>query len=270
MTRPAELLLAVEEVARLAGDTALSMYSPEIGVERKGDGSPVTIADREAERRAREWIERRFPAHGILGEELGTVRPDAEYRWILDPIDGTQSFIRGVPLWGSLVAVARGEEVIAGAINCAAAKELVCAAMGEGCWWNGSREAAGAKAAERARARVSNVTSLAEATVLTTDVRFTGPRAEGWSELARGARVARAWGDCYGYLLVATGRVEVMADPVMSPWDAAALLPVVLEAGGVITDWSGRTTAFGGSIVACNAALAPEVQRILRVGREDA
>lgn len=270
MTRPAELLQAVEEVARIAGDTALSLYSPEIGVERKGDGSPVTVADREAERRAREWIERRFPAHGILGEELGTVRPAAEYRWILDPIDGTQSFIRGVGLWGSLVGVARGEEVIAGAINCAAAKELVCAAIGEGCWWNGSPKAIGSRASERSRARVSDVASLADATVLTTDGCFASPRAEEWSELARRARLARGWGDCYGYLLVATGRVEVMADPVMSPWDAAALLPVVLEAGGVITDWSGRTTAFGGSIVACNRALAPEVHRILHVGQEDA
>lgn len=255
MTDAAQLLQAVADVARLAGDTAHGLYSTSIAVEVKGDGSPVTHADRTAERAARDWIEKRFPQHGIIGEELAATRPDAELRWFLDPIDGTQSFIRGVPLWGSLAAVARGEEILAGAIYCPAVNELVCAATGEGCWCNG------------VRVTVSNVSAMRDAAVLTTDPRFiTHPdRGTAWRELASQARIARGWSDCYGYLLVATGRAEVMVDPAMTPWDAAALMPVISEAGGVITDWSGRMTAFGDGIVASNGALAARVQEILGV-----
>jgi histidinol-phosphatase len=255
VTDVAQLLQAVADVARLAGDTAHALYSTSIAVELKGDGSPVTHADRTAERAARDWIEKRFPEHGIIGEELAAKRPDAELRWFIDPIDGTQSFIRGVPLWGSLAAVARGEEVLAGAIYCPAVNELVCAATGEGCWCNG------------VRVTVSNVNALRDAAVLTTDPRFAAhpDRGSAWRGLASQARIERGWSDCYGYLLVATGRVEVMVDPVMTPWDAAALVPVISEAGGVITDWSGRTTAFGDGIVASNAALAPRVQEVLGI-----
>lgn len=255
MSDAAQLLQAVADVARLTGDTALALYSGSIRVEVKGDGSPVTHADRAAERAARDWIERRFPAHGIVGEELGVTRPDAELRWFIDPIDGTQSFIRGVPLWGSLAAVARGEDIVAGAIYCPAVNELVCAATGQGCWLNG------------ARASVSRVGALRDAAVLTTDHRFAGQpeREAAWRELASQARIARGWSDCYGYLLVATGRAEVMVDPHMTPWDAAALMPVILEAGGIITDWTGRVTAFGDGIVASNAALAPRVREVLGI-----
>lgn len=255
MSDAAQLLQAVADVARLTGDTAHELYTVSIQVELKGDGSPVTHADRAAERAARDWIEKRFPAHGIVGEELGVTRPDAELRWFIDPIDGTQSFIRGVPLWGSLAAVARGENVVAGAIYCPAVNELVCAASGQGCWWND------------ARVRVSGIAELRDAAVLTTDHRFAAHPGRGaaWRELAAGARIARGWSDCYGYLLVATGRAEAMIDPVMTPWDAAALMPVIAEAGGVITDWTGRVTAFGDGIVASNAALASRVQEVLGI-----
>ena len=255
MTDAAQLLQAVADVARVTGDTAHALYSTSIHVELKGDGSPVTHADRTAERVARDWIEKRFPEHGIVGEELGVTRPNAELRWFIDPIDGTQSFIRGVPLWGSLTAVARGEEILAGAIYCPAVNELACAAVGQGCWCNG------------VRVNVSSVAALRDAAVLTTDPRFAKHPARGdvWRELAMQARIARGWSDCYGYLLVATGRAEVMVDPAMTPWDAAALLPVVIEAGGVITDWNGRSTAFGDGIVASNAALAPRVQEVLGI-----
>ena len=131
------LLQAVDEVARRAGGVALEAFRKNPAVEWKSDGSPVTAADRAAERAAREWISTRFPADGILGEEMAEHNPGAERRWIVDPIDGTTSFIRGVPLWGTLVAVARGEQVLAGAIFCPAVDELVCAAIGVGCWWNG-------------------------------------------------------------------------------------------------------------------------------------
>ena len=248
------LLQAVAELAALTSSAAMRWYRGTIDVEIKGDGSPVTIADREAERIAREWIERRFPGDGIIGEEFGDSRPDARRRWIIDPIDGTKAFVRGVPLWGTLVACCEGDTVLAGAASYPAVGELVAAAPGEGCWWNG------------ARAFVSTVSTLASATTLVTDSRFPERprRGERWRALAAASGVARTWGDCYGYLLVATGRAEVMVDDIVNPWDAAALQPIIEEAGGVFTDWSGARTAFGGSAIATNRLLSPVVRDMLR------
>jgi histidinol phosphatase-like enzyme (inositol monophosphatase family) len=241
------------ELARITGLVALRHYRSRLTVETKADGSPVTIADRAAEEAARAWVRERFPDDGILGEELGEERVGARRRWIIDPIDGTKSFVRGAPLWGSLVALCEGERVLAGAAYFPAVDELVAAAPGAGCWWNGSR------------CRVSTVAALAEATVLTTDERFPErpDRAAGWRALARSAAVSRTWGDCFGYLLVATGRAEVMCDGMMSVWDAAALQPIIEEAGGVFSDWLGVPTAFGGSAVATNGALAEDARVLL-------
>jgi histidinol-phosphatase len=254
------LLEAVAEVVRVAGDTALRHFrSTRLTVESKRDGTPVTVADRAAEQSAREWLTARFPDDGILGEELGEERPGARRRWVLDPIDGTKTFVRGVPLWGSLVAVHEGERVLAGAIYCPAVGELVAAATGAGSWCNGSRCA------------VARVGDLADATILTTDVTFAGfpDRGAAWRELAERAAVGRTWGDCYGYLLVATGRAELMTDPELSPWDAAALLPVITEAGGVYTDWRGRVTVFErAGVVATNALLADEIRSHLGVPQD--
>lgn len=248
-----ELLHAAEEVARRAGDTALGYFRSALLVEAKADGSPVTLADRAAERAAREWIETRFPHDGILGEEFGLAREGAARRWILDPIDGTKTFVRGVPLWGTLVAVVEGDAVLAGAAYFPAVGEMLAAAPGRGCWWNG------------ARCAVSTISSLDSATVLTTDERFPHDvrQREAWRRLAERALVSRSWGDCYGYLLVATGRAEVMIDGIMSIWDAAPLLPIIEEAGGVFTDWSGARTPFAGSVVATNRALATPVRELL-------
>lgn len=241
------------ELARLMGGVALQHYHSRLTVETKADGSPVTIADRAAEQAAREWIDRRFPEDGLLGEEFGEVRPSARRRWIVDPIDGTKAFVRGVPLWGSLVALCEGERVLAGAAFFPVIGELVAAAPGAGCWWNESR------------CMVSTVADLSQATVLTTDERFSERPAlhAGWVSLSGKAAVSRSWGDCFGYLLVATGRAEVMVDPVMSPWDAAALQPIIEESGGVFTDWAGRATAFGGSSIATNRALAQHARELL-------
>lgn len=251
----ARLLEAVSDVARTAGEVALRHFKSTLTVERKGDGSPVTIADRSAERHARDWISTRFPEDGMIGEELGPVRPGARRRWIIDPIDGTKSFVRGVPLWGTLVAVCEGNEVLAGAASFPALGDIIAAAVGLGAWWNG------------ARCRVSGVSAISEATVLTTDHRFmrTPEREAGWRRLASRASVARDWGDCYGYFLVATGRAEVMIDGVLADWDAAALFPVIREAGGVFTDCAGRDTPFGSSAVATNAALARDARALLGV-----
>lgn len=249
----AALMEALTEVARLAGTTALQHYRRGIAVETKADGSPVTAADRASETAAREWIERRFPDDGVLGEEFGAARPDAPCRWLLDPIDGTKTFVRGVPLWGTLVAVTVGEAVLGGAAYFPAVEEMLVAAPDAGCWWNG------------ARCRVSDVGMLEQATVLATDERFLErpDRGARWRALAGRAAVARSWGDCYGYLLVATGRAEAMTDPVLSPWDSAVLQPLVTEAGGAFTDWDGRATAFGGSAIATNAALAADIREAL-------
>ena len=240
------------ELARLTGDIALGHYRSRLTIETKSDGSPVTIADRAAEHAAREWVRRYFPDDGVLGEEFGEERAGARRRWVIDPIDGTKAFIRGTPLWGSLVALCEGERVLAGAAYFPAVGELIAAAPGAGCWWNGSRCA------------VSSVSAIDAATVLTTDARFLDrpERRSGWERVANRSSVARTWGDCFGYLLVATGQAEVMCDPILSPWDAAALYPIVREAGGAFTDWDGRDTAFGGSAIATNQALAAPVRAL--------
>jgi histidinol-phosphatase len=244
---------AAAEVARVAGDVANGYFRAAIQTELKADGSPVTIADREAERAARDWLARRFRGDAIIGEEFGGTEVTADRAWIVDPIDGTKTFIRGVPLWGTLVGVSVRGEVVAGAAYFPALGELLHAAVGEGCWWNGSR------------ARVSDVATLEEAMVVTTDEHFKAAPERGrpWASLAERALMSRSWGDCYGYLLVATGRAEVMTDAKLSLWDAAALYPAITEAGGVFTDWTGSATPFGGSAIATNAALADEVRAML-------
>ena len=253
VTTQRALLDAVHEAARVAGDVAMRHYRTSLAIESKSDGSPVTIADREAEAAVREWITRRFPEDGIEGEELGVLRPDAQRRWVIDPIDGTKTFVRGVPLWGTLVAIVEGMDVLAGAAFCPAVDEMVVAARGEGMWWND------------ARCCVSRIDRLERATILTTDERFRDDDAKrsAWRRLTDRALVSRTWGDCYGYLLVATGRAEVMVDGSMRAWDAAALAPIIEEAGGVFTDWTGARTAFGGNAIATNAALAVETRGLL-------
>jgi histidinol-phosphatase len=269
----AVLLPAVAELARIAGDIALGYFDQarrsRLPVEYKGDGSPVTVADRNTEAAARDWVDRHFPNDGFLGEESGAVRSAAPRRWIVDPIDGTKSFVRGVPLWGTLIAVSQGETVLAGAINCAAAGEMVAAALGQGCWWNGSR------------CVVSTEQQLARATVLATDERFPQVSVEvgasestriqeqdhrwnGWRRVAERAAVARSWGDCYGYLLVATGRADVMIDPVIEIWDVAPMPVILEEAGGTFTDWKGNSTINAREGVATNGLVFDEVMRILQ------
>ena len=248
-----DLIAPAADLARLTGDIALGYYRSNLAVETKADGSPVTVADRAAEMAAREWVGRFFPDDGLLGEEFGEERPGARRRWIIDPIDGTKSFVHGAPLWGSLVALCEGDRVLVGAAYFPAIGEMLAAAPGAGCWWNESR------------CSVSTVSDLAQATVLTTDPQFRERPAcrAGWERVAEAAIMSRTWGDCFGYLLVATGRAEAMLDSIMSPWDAAALQPIIEEAGGQFSDWSGRATAFGGSTVATNAALGDVIRGLL-------
>ena len=259
-TRPAaggltldERVAPAAELARITGTVALRHYRTHLTVETKADGSPVTVADRAAETAPGGGVQRGSRLVGVRGVARGVAGPGPPRRWIIDPIDGTKSFVRGTPLWGSLVALCEGDRVLAGAAYFPAVDELLAAAPGAGCWWNGSR------------CRVSSVSALADATVLTTDERFPDrpERSTGWRALAQSVSVSRTWGDCFGYLLVATGRAEAMCDGTLSIWDAAALQPIIEEAGGVFTDWLGTPTVFGGSAIATNRLLADDVRALL-------
>lgn len=254
-----ERLEVAVEAAKAAGRVTLEHFrGGGVPVERKADDTPVTAADREAERLLRRRIGECFPDDAVVGEELGDRAGTTGFRWILDPIDGTRSFVRGVPLYGTLVAVARGERVEAGVVRIPALDESVYAARGRGAW----HERAGA---ERVPASVSGRSDLSESVFVTTDVGSWRRREadEAYRVLEERCGLARTWGDCYGYVLVATGRAEVMVDPFVSVWDAAALLPVLREAGGTLTDWQGRSRVDGGEAVATNGAVADEVLEVL-------
>ena len=184
---------------------------------------------------------------------MGESSRDSDHRWIIDPIDGTQSFVRGVPLFGVLVGLEVGGAVVVGVAHFPALGETIAAATGEGCRWNGRP------------ARVSSVSRLESALVLCTDTAEMRRRApEAWSRLEGAARLQRGWSDCYGYSLVATGRADMMLDPVMQPWDCAPFLPILREAGGTFTDWTGKATIYGGNGIASNGRLLEETLRLLR------
>jgi len=249
-----ELLEFALATAREAGQVALGHFHTGVAVERKADATPVTIADRETERLLRQRITERFPEHGIVGEEFGTAGATAAYRWLLDPIDGTQTFIRGVPLWGVMVGLELEGDPVVGVVHFAALHETLWARRGGGAWWNGKP------------ARVSEVARLEDATLLMTDVRgfpAFGKQAE-FERLRTRVKFERTWGDCYGHALVATGRAEIMLDPILNEWDACALLPILEEAGGHFVTWEGRRDVRGGSGVATNGALFEEVIRVMR------
>jgi len=248
------------EAAREAGEITLQYFRRhDLAVERKGDDSPVTAADRGAEAHLRARIADAFPDDGILGEEFPE-RPGASgFCWILDPIDGTKSFIHGVPLYGTLVGVEYQDESVVGVNLIPALDECVYAAKGEGAWYVSGKN-------PPARTKVSDCPSLAEALFLTSEViNFdkTGRR-HVYDRLQASARLTRTWGDCYGYLLMATGRADLMVDPIMEVWDAAALLPILEEAGGTFTDWQGRRTVRSGEGVATNGRILDEVLAITR------
>lgn len=243
------------DLAWQAGKLTMRYFQTGITAEAKADASPVTIADREAERLMRRLIEARYPQHSILGEEEGETRPGADYKWILDPIDGTKSFVRGVPLYAVLVGLECAGEMIVGVINCPAVGDFLVAAKGQGCFWNGRRT------------QVSSISSLRESLLLTTDAgsmeRF--GRGTAYARLCAASAMQRTWSDAYGYVLVATGRAELMLDAQMSVWDCAALMPVLQEAGGSFSDWSGKPTIYGNEAIATNGHILEEVLHIVHV-----
>jgi len=247
-----DLLDVAMAAAWAGGRRTLAYFNAGVPVEWKPDATPVTAADREAETLIRQTIARAFPDHAVLGEEEGESPGRAPYRWIVDPLDGTRSFVRGVPLYGTLVGVEAHGEPVVGVVYLPALDEMVAAARGEGCTWNGRP------------CRVSPVDRLADALVVVSDERSARTRSEAYARLAARTQLQRTWGDCYGYVLVATGRAEVALDPVVNVWDCAALLPVVEEAGGRFTDWKGRRAIDAGEAVATNAALHAPVLELLR------
>lgn len=226
-------------------------------VERKGDASPVTIADKEAEQLLRKEIAAAFPEDAILGEEFGETPGTSGFRWILDPIDGTKSFISGVPLYGTMIGVEYDGRSVIGLVYIPGLDEGVYASQGQGCWhWRGE--------AAPTPAKVSARKSLREGALVTSQVDTFARRgaAEAYSQLEQAAYITRTWGDCYGYLLVATGRVEVMIDPIMNVWDAAAIQPILEEAGGTFTSWSGEATIHAGEGLGTNGHVLQEVLAI--------
>ncbi len=239
------------DAAWQAGRITLGYFQRMAEAERKADNTPVTVADQLAERRLRELILRYWPDHGIIGEEYGQSPSNSPYTWIIDPIDGTKSFIAGVPLYSNLLALTDGERTLIGVANFPALDDMVYALRGEGCYWNGRR------------AQVSDVDKLSEAIVLTSELSYFGRRTVVWEKLIDKSYVQRTWGDGYGYFLVATGRAEVMIDPAMHVWDTAPFQVILEEAGGTFTDWKGEPTIHNYESLATNGALFEQVMEVV-------
>ncbi len=249
-----QLLEFAGRLAREAGEITLRYFQGSFVLDRKPDKSFVTTADREAERYLRTAIEQVFPDDGILGEEEGNKPGISDRRWIVDPIDGTYSFVHGVPLYAVLIGLVVDDEPVLGAVNLPALNEIVSAAQGLGCFCNGKR------------VNVSATGSVEDALLLSTD--FGSCEQYGFGraaeKLQRQAKARRTWGDAYGHVMVATGRAEIMLDPVMNVWDCAALLPIVEEAGGTFTDWGGQRTIHGGNAISTNKLLFETVIKAIR------
>jgi histidinol-phosphatase len=242
------------QTAYEAGRLTLGYFRTEAArPEFKNDDTPVTAADREAEKLVRARISGRYPAHSIVGEEFGAGDGGGrDHRWIVDPIDGTKAFVRGVPLYGVLIGLEIGGVCEVGAAYFPALDEMVCAATGEGCFSNGRR------------VRVSATQRLRDGLTCFTDAKGFERygRAREWGRILSVVGDARGWSDAYGHILVATGRADLMLDPAVSLWDAGPFPPILREAGGFFGDWSGNETVYGGEALSTSRALLPEVLRL--------
>jgi histidinol phosphatase-like enzyme (inositol monophosphatase family) len=232
------------ELAHDTGDFIRPLYRQRsVTVEIKADLSPVTVADRGAEQLMRARIAKRFPTHGIVGEEFGSERPEAEFVWVLDPVDGTKSFVTGVPLWGTLIALLHEGKPLLGCIHQPVLDQLM---IGDG----------NITTLNGAPVRCRHTSTIEEATLLTSDPFNPAKYRNGaaFETLGRRARLVRTWGDCYGYLLLASGWADICLDPIVNLWDIAALVPVIRGAGGVISDWHGGNAYPADSTIACGTA----------------
>ena len=253
-----DLIDFATELAQASGRLILEHYQRALAggleVMHKPDASPVTVADREAETLMRGMIERRHPDHQVLGEEGGiSGAADSARQWVLDPIDGTKSFMHGVPLFGTLIALLEEGLPVLGAIHLVATGELMIGAKGHPTRVNGRP------------VRVRSTERLEDATFAFTDsaqLHRLG-LSEGFLALQRRVRIARGWGDCYGHFLVAAGRADLMVDPELNVWDVAALKPCVEGAGGRLTEITGEDPPLGRSALSSNGRLHAEALAVL-------
>lgn len=235
-----------------SGKIIKKYFRTDLNIDSKLDDSPVTIADKSAEEIMRNLIMKEFPEHGILGEEFGKYQEDAEYQWILDPIDGTKSFICGAQSFGTLIALLKNNKPILGVINQPILNEFL---IGD----NNSAELNGKKV------NIRECNDISSAVLLSTDhYDFAEYQSlEKYEQLCKQVKLYRNWGDCYGYYLFATGFADIMIDPIMSVWDTMALIPIIKGAGGIITDYQGKDPAKGDSIIAAAPGIHKQVVEIL-------
>ncbi len=246
-------LAAAVKAARAAGEIALKYYRGGFKVTIKPDQTPVTQADREAEQAIIAILQRAFPDYGFLGEEFGE-QGAQETRWIVDPIDGTKNFVRHIPIWAVLVALEEKGEVTTGVVFNPVTGELFSARRGEGAFVNGERIS------------VSGCDHMTDATVLHADLRYlrATPHWDGFLRLSAAGYRTRGFGDYYGYGLVAQGRAEIYVEVDLKPWDVAPVKILVEEAGGRLTDFTGKPTIYDGTVLATNGRLHAEALALLR------
>jgi histidinol-phosphatase len=255
-----DLLAFAVDGARAAGRLTLAHFGGLQPFDLKSDLSPVTAADREAEEFLRRRLEDRCPRDGVIGEEYGVVDGESGRQWTLDPIDGTRAYARGVPLYGVMIGLLEGDDAVLGVVHLPALHETIAAASGRGCEWYREGRAS-------VPARVSSIAPLDGSLVLMTDFRrLPGPHLGRAFERLAAAHTLRTWGDCWGHMLVATGRAEAMIDPKMSPWDSVPLQPIVEEAGGRFSTLAGESIPAGGSAVSTNGLVHDEVLALLARG----
>lgn len=247
------LKLFIEQLIAAANEAIIPYFgNPDLEVELKKDSTPVTLADRGAESAMRQLIEAKYPEHGIIGEEYGNKNTDAEFVWVLDPIDGTKSFTAGTPQFGTLVALTQNGKPVLGAINNPVTKQLL---IGDG----------NITTLNRRPIKIRDITDLSQATLLTTDLDAPekAGRNPGWNRLVAASRKLYTWGDCHGYSLICTGGAHIMCDPVLEVWDLMALIPVIRGAGGIITTWDGKPAEEGGSVVASVPSIYDKAMELL-------
>jgi histidinol phosphatase-like enzyme (inositol monophosphatase family) len=235
----------VNELATLSGQAILPFFRSSLATEDKSRGSafdPVTEADRAGELAMRQLIRRTFPTHGIIGEEFGAEREDAEYVWVLDPIDGTRAFIAGLPTWGTLIGLSRAGHAAFGMMHQPFTGERF---FGDG----GSATYRGPSGERRLRTR--RCASLQDAVMSTTSPRlFSGETLRAYDRVESVARLARYGCDCYAYCMLAAGHIDLVVETDLKPYDIVALIPIIEGAGGIVTTWDGGSAAQGGAIVA--------------------
>lgn len=243
----------INEMADKSGEYIAANFGKKIHVDLKKDASPVTEIDRNTELMLRDAIQKKFPNHGIIGEEFGNVNEDSEFQWVLDPIDGTKSFISGVPLFGTLIGLRFRGEPILGLINQPVLKQRIVGDC-KTCLFNG------------VQVNPSKKTDTKSITLLTSDSRYCRNlhSEKGWAALEKEAAIARTWGDCYGYMLVCRGLAHVMCDAILEVWDLTAILPALRGCGAAFSDWhGGDNIGKDGLIASCTPELHAQVLKIL-------